>query len=51
MKGKNPTREQCKIIKRNGLNYEEWLVQKDMRDTMQIVHRDSKEVRIINKEM
>ena len=49
MKGKNPTREQRKIILKNNLDSYKWLVQKDTPDKMQIIHRDTKEVKIITK--
>lgn len=49
MKGKNPTREQRKILFKNGLDSCNWLVQKDTPDKMQLIHRDTKEVKVVFK--
>ena len=48
--GKKPTVNQCKLIKKNGLDPAVWLVIKDMPDRMELVHRCSdKTTRTINK--
>lgn len=48
--GKNPTREQKKLIQQWKLNPENWLVVKDTPDQMLLVHRYSeKTTRIIPK--
>lgn len=47
MKGKNPTREQKKIMQENKLNPYEWLVLKNPPTELHIQHRESKEVKII----
>ena len=39
--GKKPTVNQCKFIKANGLNPENWLVTKDTPTEMELVHRHS----------
>ena len=49
--GKKPTRNQAKLIKRSGLNAENWLVMKDTPDRMELVHRhNDRTVRVIYKE-
>ena len=51
MRGKKPTVRQRKLIQSMGLNWENWLVQKDTPDYMVVVHRHSdKNTRIIHKE-
>lgn len=47
MKGKNPTREQKKIMQERKLNSYEWLVLKNPPTELHIQHRESKEVKII----
>ena len=47
--GKNPTRKQKKILKENGLNYENWLVCTDTPNEMIIEHRHTGTVRRILK--
>lgn len=47
MKGKNPTREQKKIMKERKLNPYEWLVLKNPTTELHIQHRESKEINII----
>lgn len=49
MRGKNPTREQRKFIERQRLNSNNWLVQKDTSEIMQLVHRVSNKVKVIQK--
>lgn len=39
--GKNPTREQMKLIQKWGLDPAAWLVVKDTPDRMELVHRYS----------
>ena len=50
MKGKNPTREQRKWLEYDGLNSREWLIQKDTSAYIQAVNRETREIRVINKE-
>lgn len=47
--GKNPTREQKKLLKQWRLNVENWLVCKDTPEAMVIVHRFSGSSRTIPK--
>ena len=47
MKGKNPTREQKKIMQERRLNPYEWLVLKNPSTELHIQNRESKEVKII----
>lgn len=47
--GKNPTREQKKRISEMGLNPDNWLVVKDTPNFMQILNRDTGNVRIKEK--
>ena len=49
MNGKKPTYAERKILERNGLNALEWLVQKNSPTFMQLVNRESGEVRKIEK--
>ena len=37
--GKNPTREQKKLLAKRKLNPEDWLVVKDTPERMELVHR------------
>lgn len=49
--GKKPSVAQRKVIKSNGLNYENWLVVKDTSTEMVLVHRHSDSTtRTIHKE-
>lgn len=47
MQGRKPYREEWKIFEYNGLDSREWLVQKVNSDTMQIVHKQSGEMKVI----
>ncbi|WP_169908369.1 DUF6906 family protein [Metabacillus halosaccharovorans] len=47
--GKNPTVKQKKIIKSFGLNYENWLVAKNLDDEMHLVHRFTNTLKVIPK--
>jgi len=47
--GKNPTVKQAKLITANRLNYENWLVIKDLPHEMHIKNRLTDKVRIITK--
>lgn len=48
--GKNPTREQRKLLQKSGLTPADWLVVKDTPEQMVLVHRYSdKTTRIIEK--
>ena len=49
MKGKKPTVRQGKFMQANGLNWEEWLTQKDTPELLQVVHRTTKEVKVLEK--
>ena len=47
--GKRPSKNQAIFIKQNGLNYQNWLVVKDLPDELVIVHRHSDKQRTIKK--
>lgn len=47
MQGRKPYREEWKIFDHSGLDSREWLVQKVTSDTMQIVHKQSGEKKVI----
>lgn len=47
--GKRPTRRQKTGIKANGLNIENWLVERDLADKMIIIHRYSGEKRTLRR--
>lgn len=47
MQGRKPYREEWKIFEYNNLDSREWLVQKVSPDTMQIVHKQSGETKVI----
>ena len=49
MKGKKPTTKQGKLLLTQGLDWRDWLTQKDTSDFLQVVHRDTKEIKIIKK--
>lgn len=49
MKGKKPTVRQGKLMLERGMNWEEWLTQKDTPELLQVVHRDTKEVVVLKK--
>lgn len=49
MQGRKPTREQRKFIETFRLNSDNWLVQKDTAEFMQLVHRHSSKVRRLPK--
>ena len=44
--GKNPTREQKKIIRDNGLNCDNWFVAKTYPDKIELIHRHTDTKRI-----
>ncbi len=50
MRGTKPTVRQAKLITQMGLNHQNWLVQKDTSTQLQIVHRHTDSVRVIEKE-
>lgn len=50
MQGRKPTREEWKLLDKNNLNSKEWLIQKNSRDTMQLIHRTTNKVVIIQKD-
>jgi hypothetical protein len=45
--GKNPTREQKKIISDNGLNADNWYVSKVFSDRLELRHRHTDTVRVV----
>ena len=45
--GKNPTREQKRIISDNGLNPDNWLVGKIYPDKLELRHRLTDNVRVV----
>ena len=47
--GVNPTREQKKLMRRWGLNVENWLVAKNTPEALTVIHRLSEQVRVIPK--
>ena len=48
MQSRKPYRAEWKILSRNKLDSREWLVQKTTATTMQIIHKDTGEVREIS---
>lgn len=48
--GKNPSREQRRLLERYGLNTYDWLVVKDTPLEMEVVHRFGTTRKRINKE-
>lgn len=49
MKGKKATFEQRKILKQYNLDTYKWLVQKDASDFMQVVNKETREERRLEK--
>ncbi|EMK2904573.1 hypothetical protein V8U55_002565 [Listeria monocytogenes] len=47
--GKKLTRNQAEMIKGAGLNPENWLVVKNLNNTMEIIHRETGNKRVISK--
>ncbi|MBC1824207.1 DUF6906 family protein [Listeria seeligeri] len=47
--GKKSTRNQAKMIKDAGLNPKNWLIVKNLNDTMEIIHRETRNKRVITK--
>ncbi|HFL0606072.1 TPA: hypothetical protein ACGX6L_002151 [Listeria monocytogenes] len=47
--GKKSTRNQAKILKKCNLNPEKWLVVKNLNNTMEIIHRETGNKRVIAK--
>lgn len=47
--GKNPTVKQKKLIVKMGLNVENWLVERDTKEELVIVHRLTDKTRNIRK--
>lgn len=50
MNGKKPTRDQRPIFTHNGLDPRDWLVQKNTLDSLQVIHKETHEIRVLNKE-
>ena len=48
MKGKNPTRQQKKIMQERRLNPDEWLVLKNPSTELHIQHRESKKIKVLS---
>lgn len=48
--GKNPTVRQKKLISKMGLNFENWLVERETNEELIIVHRHTPDTRTIIKE-
>lgn len=49
--GKKPTVRQKKIISKMGLNVENWLVERETKDELVIIHRISGKTRTIKESM
>lgn len=49
IKGKKATREERKVITKYGLDSFEWLVQKNTVDYLQVVHRITREEKVLSK--
>lgn len=49
MQGKKPTYQERKILEANGYDPMEWLIQKNAVDFIQIVNRETKEEKVIQK--
>ena len=45
--GKNPTREQKKIIADNGLNVDNWYVSKVFPDRLELIHKQTDRMRVV----
>ena len=48
MKGRKPYREEWKIFQQHNLDSRDWLVQKVTTWTMQIIHKDSGEIKVLD---
>ena len=44
-----PTKAQCAIIRRHGLNVLYWVVVKELKEALIIKHRDTQEVKLISR--
>ena len=49
MKGKKPTRDQRYILTKHNLDTHEWLVQKNTQEHLQVVHKTTNEIRVLDK--
>ena len=49
MQGKKPTKKQAVIITSNKLNYDNWLIVRDLPHELHLKHRHSDKIRIIKK--
>jgi len=49
IRGRKPTYEERKFIEKAGLNTYEWLVQKSMLCSMQLINRETGEIKTISK--
>lgn len=49
MHGKAPTRKQKMILESQGLNHKEYVVLKDLVNTIAVKHRKTGEIRIVEK--
>ena len=48
-KNATPTKAQQEVLKRNGLNVLEWVIIKELNHSMIVKHRNTGEVKIIDK--
>lgn len=49
MKGKNPTVKQCKELTKYGLNYNDYLIQKNTDKMLQLIHRNTGKITRIDR--
>ena len=47
--GKKPTVEQRKLLTKEGLNWADWLIVKDMPHSMIAVNRNTEEIKVVEK--
>lgn len=47
MQGRKPYRDEWPVFKRNGLDSREWLVQKVHSDSIQVIHKQTGEEKVI----
>lgn len=45
--GLKPTRKQMALIKKRGLNQNNWLITKNLPDELHIMHRETRDERVI----
>lgn len=49
MHGKSPTRKQKMILEEHGLNHKDYVVLKDLVNSMAVKHRETGEITIVEK--